>query len=84
MAEEAESSSETKRSSGPVILGAPLGLLWSLSLSWWVDEIPIRQMDGLPVSLVWPSGCTAAARLIFQLDDRNDFGNGCGCSHSFF
>lgn len=68
----------------PVILGASLGLLWSLSLSWWVDEIPIGQMDGLPVSLVvWPSGCTATARLVFQLD-RNDFGNGCGCSHSFF
>jgi len=67
------------------MLGAPLGLLWSLSLNWWVDEIPIRRMDGLPISLVlWPSGCTAAARLIFQLDDRNDFGNACGSSHSFF
>lgn len=69
----------------PVILGAPLGPLWSLPLSWWVDEIRIRQMDGLPTHLVvWPSGCTAAARVIFQLDDCNDFGNSCGCSHSFF
>lgn len=50
-----------------------------------MEEIQIRQIDGLPIShVVWPSGCMAAARLIFQLDDHNDFGNSCGCSHSFF
>lgn len=52
-AEEAEPFSETERTAVPVILGAPLGLLWSLSPSWWVDEIPIRQMDGLPIRLLF-------------------------------
>lgn len=46
-------------------------------------RVPLRHRDGLPPGLVWPSA-GIAARLVFQLDDCKDSGDGCGCSHSFF
>lgn len=81
-AEEPESSSETGSSSVPVILGAPLECPPEL-----VGGQDSNQANGRITNIPWipwPSGCTATSRLIFQLDESNDFGSGCGCSQSLF
>lgn len=57
---------------------------WSVPLSWCVDKIPARQINGLPIFLGFLGHLDATTGLIFQLDECNDFGNGCGCSQSFF
>lgn len=66
-------------SSVPGVLGTPLQCPPEL-----VCGQDSNQENGWITNIPWPSGCTATTRLIFQLDECNDFGNGCVCSKSLF